>query len=117
MPSARLLVISGPTGIGKTERTDASLISFINLFSFLRLFFFSVLHKLLQKYPQKFEKVVTYTTRQPRSEEISGKHHHFVSREQMENQIKNGEFIGNSLLLSLKFSNSQTLSKYLMKCL
>jgi guanylate kinase len=67
----RLLVVSGPSGVGKGK----------------------LLNKLVQDFPHKFTKVVTYTTRPPRTNEISGLDYHFITREQMEKQIKNEEFI------------------------
>lgn len=60
----------------------------------------AVLSKLLQEFPDKFAKAITHTTRKPRTNEIPGVHYYFTTREEMEKQIKNGEFIGNVSPLS-----------------
>lgn len=65
----RLLVISGPGGVGKSTVTR-ELIRFED-------FFLSV----------------SLTTRSPRTGEIDGVHYHFVSREEFEERIANNEFM------------------------
>jgi guanylate kinase len=73
----------------------------------------SVVNKLLQEFPHLFAKAVTHTTRSPRKNEIPGVHYHFTTREQMEKQIKNGEFIG-TFSLSLSLSLSHLISSHLI---
>lgn len=65
-----LLIITGKTASGKD----------------------TVMAKLLEKYPD-FKRVITTTSRQPRNGEINGKDYYFISREDFENKIKNGDFI------------------------
>jgi guanylate kinase len=69
-PQPLLIVISGPSGIGKD----------------------SVLKELKRRnLPLHF--VVTATSRDPRPEEVHGKDYFFFSREEFEERIKKGEFI------------------------
>lgn len=41
----------------------------------------------------KIDKVITTTTREPRDHEVNGVHYHFLSKEQAENQIKDGRYV------------------------
>jgi len=69
-PQPLLVVISGPSGIGKD----------------------SVLKEMKRrKLPLHF--VVTATSREPRPEEVHGKDYFFFSREEFEERIRKGEFI------------------------
>jgi guanylate kinase len=70
------------------------------LICFVLFCLIAVLNMLLQEFPDKFAKAITHTTRKPRINEIPGVHYHFTTREEMEKQIKNGEFIGNLFTLS-----------------
>ncbi|KAL5520014.1 hypothetical protein ACEPAG_1674 [Sanghuangporus baumii] len=76
---ARPLVISGPSGTGKS----------------------TLLNRLFQEYPSKFGFSVSHTTRQPRAGEEDGKAYHFVDKEAFlklrdENGfIETAEFAGN----------------------
>ena len=64
-----MLVISGPSASGKTE-----------------------VAKLLQeKYGIK--KIITTTTREMRTGEVNGVDYFFISKEEFENKIKNGDFV------------------------
>jgi guanylate kinase len=65
----RLLVISGPGGVGKSTITR-ELVRFED-------FFLSV----------------SVTTRSPRNGEVDGVHYHFVSREEFQSRIANNEFM------------------------
>lgn len=47
---------------------------------------------LLSKYPN-LKKVITTTSRAPRSGEINGVHHHFLTKEQFQKAIDEGKFI------------------------
>ena len=62
------LVICGPSGVGKG----------------------TLINKLLSSYPEKFSLSVSYTSRNPREHEVDGKHYHFVDKEFLINDIKNG---------------------------
>ncbi|KAI6656705.1 hypothetical protein LOD99_16009 [Oopsacas minuta] len=68
---AQPLVISGPSGVGKS----------------------TLLQRLLKEYPGQFEFSVSHTTRQKRDKEIDGKHYHFISKEQFQSEIKSNLFI------------------------
>ena len=65
----KLLVLSGPGGVGK-----------------------STVAKKLREVGD-FWVSVSYTTRQPRSNEINGRDYHFVSHEVFQTMINNGEFL------------------------
>lgn len=67
--ASKFLVITGPSGAGKT----------------------TVIEYLL-KVPL-FELSVSYTTREPRRDEVGGKHYFFISREEFEQKIKDGFFV------------------------
>ena len=74
-----LIVISGPSGVGKGTVRKA----------------------LFQREGHDLEYSVSMTTRQPREGEVEGKEYYFVSREEFEKQVKEGnlleyaEFVGN----------------------
>ena len=69
----RPMVICGPSGVGKGTLIDA------------------ILHK---KFPaSKFGFSVSHTTRAPRPGEIDGVHYHFVSVEQIKQDIADGKFL------------------------
>ena len=65
----RLVVISGPSGVGKTAVTREML-----------------------KLPA-FERVVTCTTRPPRAGEMDGRDYHFLAEEEFEEGIRNDRFL------------------------
>jgi guanylate kinase len=67
------LVISGPSGVGKG----------------------TLIHRLLEQYPDKFGFSVSHTTRDPRAGEVDGRHYHFVTTEKMEAMVANEEFLEN----------------------
>ncbi|PKN70313.1 MAG: guanylate kinase [Deltaproteobacteria bacterium HGW-Deltaproteobacteria-10] len=69
MDKGTFIVVSAPSGTGKS----------------------SICRRLLQAYPEiKFS--VSYTTRLPRPGEVDGKDYYFVSREEFQKRIKNGDF-------------------------
>lgn len=70
MNDAKLLIISGPSGVGKD----------------------TILRMFLQKHPQWLE-LPSVTTRQPRTNEIEGKDYYFVDRPTFEKRAKAGEFL------------------------
>ncbi len=65
-----LIVISAPSGTGKTTLT----------------------HMLLKEFPD-MEFSVSYTTRKPRPGEVNGKDYFFVDRETFEKMIEEGDFL------------------------
>ena len=66
----KLIILSGPSGVGK----DTVLQSW-------------------QKANQKVQKVVSYTTRQPRAGEVEGEDYHFITHEAFEQLIKQNAFL------------------------
>ena len=68
--SGIVFIISAPSGSGKTSLTNE-----------------------LLKYVPDLEFSVSYTTRKPRGSEQSGREYFFVSRDQFEKMIGNGEFL------------------------
>ncbi|OCH91012.1 guanylate kinase [Obba rivulosa] len=67
----RPLVISGPSGVGKS----------------------TLLQRLFAEFPDKFGFSVSHTTRAPRPGELDGKHYHFVTRDGFQDLIREGAFI------------------------
>jgi len=67
----RPLVISGPSGVGKS----------------------TLLQRLFSDYPDKFGFSVSHTTRPPRPGETNGKQYHFVTRENFTQLLDEGAFI------------------------
>ncbi|CDO77657.1 hypothetical protein BN946_scf184969.g8 [Trametes cinnabarina] len=67
----RPLVISGPSGVGKS----------------------TLLKRLFAEYPDKFGFSVSHTTRAPRAGEVDGKDYHFVSQDNFKHLIAEGAFI------------------------
>ncbi len=65
-----LFVVSAPAGTGKTT-----------------------LVRMLQREFSCVVESVSYTTREPRAQEIDGRDYHFVSREVFEQKIEEGEFL------------------------
>ncbi len=69
-PKPLLIVISGPSGVGKDAVTD-----------------------LLRQHDPARHYAVTATTRQPRAGEENGVHYHFWTVDYFEDQMKNGELL------------------------
>lgn len=67
----KLFVISAPSGCGKT----------------------TLCKKLIDKYKNTLTYSISYTTRKPRMDEISGKDYYFVDLKTFKNMIDNGEFL------------------------
>jgi guanylate kinase len=70
MKTGRLIVLTGPSGVGKG----------------------TLLRSLLQRHPELYYSV-SATTRAPRPGEIEGKHYYFVSRNQFEQMVEAGELL------------------------
>jgi guanylate kinase len=67
----RPLVISGPSGVGKS----------------------TLLQRLFSEFPGKFGFSVSHTTRDPRPGEIDGSHYHFVTRQKFLDLVQSSAFI------------------------
>ncbi|CAJ0625783.1 23352_t:CDS:2 [Entrophospora sp. SA101] len=69
--SLRPIVVSGPSGTGKS----------------------TLLKRLFEEYPNKFGFSISHTTRSPRPGEQNGREYHFVPREKFFELIKQNKFI------------------------
>lgn len=78
----RPLLISGPSG-GKLKSNNW-LNELVGKSTLIK--------RLLEELPEKFELCVSHTTRQPRPDEKDGVHYYFTTKEEMEKAIANGEF-------------------------
>uniref|UniRef100_A0A3Q1I0H9 Guanylate kinase n=2 Tax=Anabas testudineus TaxID=64144 RepID=A0A3Q1I0H9_ANATE len=74
MSGPRPVVLSGPSGVGKS----------------------TLMKKLMKDYEGVFGFSVSHTTRNPRPGEEDGKDYHFTTREAMQEGMDNGEFIENA---------------------
>ncbi|XP_058459114.1 uncharacterized protein LOC131435346 isoform X1 [Malaya genurostris] len=81
----RPLVICGPSGSGKS----------------------TLLKKLFKEFPDTFGFSVSHTTRKPRPGEENGVHYHFVSVEEMQAAIENGEFIETAVFSGNMYGTSK----------
>lgn len=70
MSKGKLFIISGQSGVGKN----------------------TILKEIVAKHPE-FHRVITFTTRDQRPNEIPNEDHYFVYRDKFEEMIKNNEFI------------------------
>ncbi len=69
-PGGRLIVLTGPSGVGKG----------------------TLVRSLLGRHPELYLSI-SVTTRSPRPGEIDGKHYYFVSRSQFEQMVTKGELL------------------------
>lgn len=70
LPSGRLIVVTGPSGVGKG----------------------TILARLLERHPELYRSI-SVTTRSPRQQEIDGKDYYFVSRDQFKQMMARGELL------------------------
>ena len=70
MQAGKLIVLTGPSGVGKG----------------------TLLRSLLKRHPELYLSV-SVTTRQPRPSEVDGKHYYFVSRDKFEQMVTAGELL------------------------
>lgn len=73
MKQGRIFIISATSGAGKTTLTNEAI------------------KRLANEYD--ISKVITYTTRSPREEEIHGKDYHFLSEKKFKQKLKAGFFL------------------------
>lgn len=62
--------------------------------------------KLLQEFPHIFGLSVSHTTRKPRGTEENGVHYHFVTKQEMEEEIENGSFVVTANLFGHTYGTS-----------
>ena len=67
----KILVVVGPSGVGKD----------------------TLMNKILYKYPGKFQKAVSYTSRKKRPGERNGYNYHYVTKEEFLQLIKDGKMV------------------------
>ncbi|XP_073532986.1 guanylate kinase [Phyllobates terribilis] len=85
MAGPRPVVLSGPSGAGKS----------------------TLLKRLLKDYEGVFGFSVSHTTRGPRPGEANGKDYHFVTREEMQRGIDNGDFIEHAVFSGNMYGTSK----------
>ena len=66
-----VFVISGPAGVGKTTLCD----------------------RLIGEFSDKVKRIVTVTTRKPRTGEVNGQDYHFLSKDEFLERVNKGAFI------------------------
>jgi len=70
-PKVDGVVFSGPSGVGKG----------------------TVIKRLMDESPGRYDFCVSHTTRAPRKGEVDGKHYHFTTREKMQEMVAAGDFL------------------------
>jgi guanylate kinase len=70
MPTGKIIVLTGPSGVGKG----------------------TLVRSLLARHPELYLSI-SATTRKPRSGEIDGKHYYFVTKEEFEQKIEAGQLL------------------------
>ena len=73
--SGRLVILSGPSGVGKDTVLEA-----------------------WRKSNPRVQRVVAYTTRQPRNGEVDGTDYHFVSKARFDELVEDGAFLEHKLV-------------------
>lgn len=71
MKQSKIIIITAPSGAGKT----------------------TIVHYLLQQYPEKLAFSISATTRHPRGNETHGKDYYFLSEETFQQKIQQNEFV------------------------
>lgn len=87
-----IFVVSGPSGVGKT----------------------SVVNELL-KVRNNVSQVVSYTTRERRSNEINGVHYHFINNEQFNDLDAKGDFLESAEIFNYKYGVSKSAIKSILE--
>ncbi|KAI0559902.1 Guanylate kinase [Gracilaria domingensis] len=66
-----VFVFAGPSGVGKS----------------------TLIHKLMDEFPERFRYSVSHTTREPRPNELDGRDYMFVTHQQFEDMISSDQFV------------------------
>ena len=92
---ALLIVISGPAGVGKT----------------------TICNRLLDEFKNSLSRVVTTTTRAPRIGETDGIDYFFISKNNFEENLQNGNFLehGNGTMITLRAKTHKEVQLSLIK--
>ena len=89
----KIIIITGPSGAGKN----------------------AVIEKLIEKYPDTFEKVVSYTTRAMRPGEVAGVTYHYITNEEFRNKLSSGEIFEYTEIYGYFRGISKTLTDKIIK--
>ncbi|KAA8495622.1 Guanylate kinase [Porphyridium purpureum] len=82
----RPVIISGPSGVGKT----------------------TLLRMLMEKYPEKYGNCVSHTTRKRRPEEVNGVDYNFVSEDEFLELLRQGAFVEHAYVHGNYYGTSLT---------
>ena len=74
--SQRPIVLCGPSGVGKS----------------------TLIKRLFEEFPSSFGFSVSHTTRNIRPGEVDGQSYHFVTRDEFEQRVRNGEFLEHAVV-------------------
>ena len=91
MSSGLLIVVSGPSGVGKTSLIKELLV------------------RAEQRHPGELKMSVSHTTREPRQGEKNGTAYHFVSREEFARMVAAGEFLEHAEIYGDRYGTSKIL--------
>jgi guanylate kinase len=80
-----LVIVSSPSGAGKTTLTK----------------------RLLTEFKGRLEFSVSYTTRSPRTGEVDGRDYHFVTREAFDEMVRNHEFAEHAYVHGNRYGTAQ----------
>jgi len=82
--NGKLIIITGPSGVGKT----------------------SIAGEIFRRRPD-IKKLVTYTTRPPRTNEVNGREYHFIDEIQFRKMLESREFMEHAKVYDYWYGNSR----------
>ena len=80
-----LFVLSAPAGTGKT----------------------TLVNKLVEEYPN-IVRSISFTTRKPRKNEVEGVDYHFVTEEEFEKRVREGDFLEHAKVYNAYYGTSKS---------
>ena len=90
-----LIIFSAPSGAGKS----------------------TIIKALLKRFPGKYHYSISATTRRPRGKEVDGKDYFFLSVEDFQQKIKNGEFVEWANVHTDYYGTlKKTVDQFLLEC-